>query len=206
MKDHYLEKSLMAGWSWLTGDVGFVEYGGRWYREIAPDVFHVVQLVNMKDACGDDSSYTYWVLLSEINLREVPTSLLNDAMESCGWEGMPTDGRAAKIAKVEMLSSYGVVANMGDWEGNNYRRLLRMAKRESREMEKSPLYRETMLSRPVNALGSTARELARGDIKSAMVRGVMNHDPAAKLCAKIFGASEELISAVETLGDEMRQE
>jgi hypothetical protein len=77
---------------------------------------------------------------------------------------------------------------MYDGQSNNFEELLRELKREARCMRESPAAREVALDRPVNALGSTAREMARGDIFSGMERGVSAGKPEAILMAKMYGA------------------
>ena len=78
----YLENSLMAGWQFLTGDVHFMDYGGKWYRLINDVTYHIVELINLVDACGRDAQTTYAVELVEINLDTAP---IEQALGCCGW-------------------------------------------------------------------------------------------------------------------------
>jgi hypothetical protein len=44
---------------------------------------------------------------------------------------------------------------------------------------------EDRMDRPVNGIGSTAREFAVGDISSPILRGICEGDPRAELMAKM---------------------
>jgi hypothetical protein len=117
-----------------------------------------------------------------------------------------------RLAFAEMCHQYGHKAPLDSWTGGRVRKerwdssdcpreLLRAAKRRSRELD-DPRERMEALSKPVNAIGSTALEYMQGDIHSAMERGVRKGDPKAKLMAKIHGASDENIAVVEAAGPE----
>ena len=47
-----------------------------------------------------------------------------------------------------------------------------------------------LLEKPVNRIGSSAREFMTGDFTSAMQRGCESGDPSARLMAKMHGASQ----------------
>lgn len=78
----------MAKFKFLIGDVNYAEYGGKWWRRVGDRRFHVMELINMKEACGDDVDYTYNVSLSEIDLWEVPYSEMVEAYRCCHWDGL----------------------------------------------------------------------------------------------------------------------
>jgi len=185
----YLEKTAMRGWEFLTGDINFQQYGGSWFRRIGPArIYHVIELVNTTDK----SQYTYSVQLKEIDLDNVLEGRLEAALSCFGMgEFLQSD-----IRDVDALASYGVFAYMGDWAGNDYTDLLREAKRESRRLEKDSDYHESQSERPVNRIGSTARELAQGDFDSALIRGVAKGDRLARLVGKIRGWSQEDMDSI----------
>ena len=85
----------------------------------------------------------------------------------------------------------GSTAPLGDWGGNNYRKLLRVARRESRKIQEDNSYYEEKMNSPVNAIGSTAREFQRGDFDSAIVRGLYKGDKKCWLMARIKGCKAE---------------
>lgn len=206
----------------LTGDVNFADYGGKWWRCVSQGRFHVVELTNMNEACGKDNEGrpTYVVELSEIDLDAIPRKLVEDALRSCGWKveaaspahlfpatvtedwgehRVVANGRATELCIVETIHGYGARAPLGSWEGNAWRPLMAQARAESRSLDDPDAY-EAAMAKPVNKLGSTAREFAQGDFNSALVRGVTAGDRSAKLMAKIQGASPEAIEAVEKAG------
>lgn len=70
--------------------------------------------------------------------------------------------------------------------------MLREARREARALLDEYAL-EAAMDRPVNAIGSTAREYMKGDLTSAMQRGCEAGDKTARLVAKISGAPQEVI-------------
>ena len=92
--------------------------------------------------------------------------------------------------KVEALASYGAVAPLEQWAGSNARKLLAEARSESRSLDDPDKY-EAAMSRPVNRLGSTAREYAAGDFDSAIERGLARNDMSAQIMAKMHGIKPE---------------
>lgn len=186
MTDNYLEKTVMAGWQFLTGDVDFMTYGGKWVRQTGDSTYHVIKLVNMLDATGDDTIPVYSVELAEVDLNIAP---IERALSCCGWTLTDVDETEPPLI-VEAVSSYGCYAPMGNWAGNNYRQLLADAKRESRMLTDDSRYHYTRMNRPVNRLGSTACEYAHGDFTSAMIRGIASGDVGARIIGKVHGLKE----------------
>jgi len=141
----------------LSGDINYLDYGGKWYRKVDSTRFHIIKLINMWDATGETNQDKYNV--SEV---DITSPQLKEACEcaDCG---------DSELEKAESLHSYGAAAPLGNWSGSNSRELLTQAKRESRELDNPKAY-EAAMSRPVNLLGSTAREYANGDIDSAINR------------------------------------
>jgi hypothetical protein len=92
----------------------------------------------------------------------------------------------------ECCDSYGCHAPLQSWQGNNARQLMRQAYRLADELTDSAKL-ETRLERPVNKIGSTAREFMAGDFNSAMARGCESSDPTARLMAKMHGVPQQAI-------------
>ena len=196
----YLEGSLMRRWQFLSGDVSFMDYGGSWFREIKPRVYHVVELTNMIDAIGErdcerDGIDKYHVSLKEIDLNVID---YEPALDCCGYEDR-LDPPSVHVI-IDACSSHGSFAPMGDISGNNYRLLLSEMKRQSRSIETDARHREALLERPVNKLGSTAREYAVGDMQSAMIRGIVAGDRMARIMGKMHGLTEDDLDLVAELG------
>jgi hypothetical protein len=173
----------MSKFCFLTGDVNYLDYGGKWYRKVSPTRFHIIELLNMWDATGDTNQEKYYVSLCEV---DTTSSQLKVAYECSGVES----SEASELEKAGALHDYGAVAPLNTWAGSNANKLISQAKRESRSLDDPDAY-EAAMSRPVNALGSTAREYGNGDFDSAIKRGVERNDTAAKLMAKIEGLKPE---------------
>lgn len=180
----------------LSGD-----YGGKWYQRVGSGRYHIIELINWVDAVGAHEAEfigaTYNVSLSEVDLLAAPDSNIDDALSSWSWtrEDLKEYPDPALVL-AEVLYSYGNYAPLWQEDGNNYRKLLKAAKAESLSLDDGDAY-EAAMNRPVNAIGSTAREYAQGDIYSAITRGVRKGDDKAKLLAKSYGASDENIAKVE---------
>jgi len=159
-------------WNWLTGDTNFTDYGGSWYRRIPGTTrYHVIRLDNWEELCGGDApDATYNVTLSEV---EWDTSFVPEDDEDPG-----------DLERVATLHEEGSKAPLGEWNGNNYQKLIQEAKRRSRELDDPRTYKEAM-ERPVNKIGSTAKEFQQGDVLSAVLRGVAGGDPTAELMLKL---------------------
>ena len=186
--DNYAEQSTMADWKFLIGDFDWRQYGGSWYRAVGERQYQVIELINLKDAMGDDAKVTYGVSLKYVDLDEVSQSNVDSAVSCCGFRD---DLELTDEILVEALCSYGLYAPMGDWEGNAYRSLLRQAKSNANDLRRHSLLLESALGRPVNRLGSTALEFMQGDTNSALIRGIAKGDTAARIVGKIQGLTAQ---------------
>lgn len=177
-----------------TGDINMLDYGGKNYRQSGNRQFQFVELINMDDACGRDNEGKpkYHVELRMVDLDAIPKKEQENAMKSCGY---PYPEDITDITLAEMCDSYGVHASLGQWEGNNARKLLRQAYREANALLQSDAL-ESALEKPVNKIGSTAREMMKGDIFSAMQRGVESGDPSTRIMAKMYGVPQQTIDDV----------
>lgn len=183
----------------LSGDRNFVDYGGKWYRKVAPGQYHILELTNMKEACGADADSTYCVDLSEIDLCYVSPKTLRSAVDCCGDKEDPE--KLDELVKVEMLHSYGSSGQLGQWCGNAYKPLMQEAREMSRELN-DPEAHEKAMNRTCNRLGSTVRETMVGDFNSAMVRGMRAGDVSAGIMAKMHGIPQETIEALKGTASE----
>jgi len=185
--DNYAEQSTMAGWKFLTGDFDWQQYGGSWYRRLGERQYRVIELINLKDAMGEESNVTYSVSLKYVDLDEMSQSNIDSAVGCCGF---PDDLELTDEILVEALCVYGLYAPMGNWEGNAYRSLLRQAKREANNLKDLARFNAAM-RRPVNQIGSTALESMRGDYDSALIRGIAKGDNTARLIGRIKGLTAQ---------------
>lgn len=156
-------------------------------RKTAAGVFQFVELTNMDEACGRDNKGQprYVVALALVDLSQIDAETKASARRSCGYD-MPESEETPEML-AEMCYHYGTLAPLGSWEGNNAGKLLRAAKSAAHDfLDESAL--ADQMEKPVNKIGSTAAEFMRGDIHSAISRGVQADDPAALLMAKLQGA------------------
>jgi len=89
------------------------------------------------------------------------------------------------------LCDYGCIAPLGNWEGNNYKQLLQIAKQQSKKIQEDEDYYEEKMNSPVNRIGTTAREFQHGDFDSAVVRGLRKGDKKCWLMARVKGCKAE---------------
>ena len=160
------------------------------FRKVGPRAFQYLEIIDMNDACGRDNEGhdKYVCELKLVDLSIMSEKQMKDVRQSCGWDEAPdTDESLA-----EMAQSYGASAPLYSCSGNSWGKLLREARKEANNLL-DPDALDEALDRPVNALGSTAREYASGDFDSALTRGVHSGDQNARIMAKMHGIPDHVI-------------
>lgn len=180
-----------GSFKWLTGDVNYVDHGGKWYRGIGPRNYHVIELVRLGEGLLDGHN-RYNVELSEVDVGALSETKqngsvpLDDALSSCGWKLdryesgniiVNEDGdfiarsegageERFNLVCLETLHGYGNRARFADLYGNNWRKLIREAVSTSRELDpkKHPEAHELAMGKPANALGTSQRNMMLGII------------------------------------------
>jgi len=170
--------------------------GGKWLRKVAHHRYHMIEMLDLPEWSGDDFGYRYAVELSEIDLDMMTEKEIESARKSCGWEGMDTTD-PEMIA--EMLHSYGLRAPIEAWNGNNWRKQFKEARKFSYELDNDLDRHEEIMNRPVNALGSTAREYMQGDLRTGMLRGISEDNTDAKIMGKMHGYSDEMMEKMKSM-------
>jgi hypothetical protein len=178
------------GWTELSGDINWEDYGGKWcYRD--PNNrqhFYVIDHVNLIDAMGERDVEaggfdTHVSTVYLVDLGDTDPETVKSAMECCGldfddWMNPPTV-EERELAIVDCLVGYGAAAPMGEESHPHRADVARAnARRMVEAIVSNPARREGLLDRPVNRIGSTAREYARGDLDSAMSRARAAYRPA----------------------------
>lgn len=176
-----------------SGDVNMLDYGGKNIRCSGNRQFQIVELINMDEACGRDNEGQpkYVVELRLVDLNALSADTIKSAKQFWGQEAdeMPD----AMLA--ECCDSYGAHAPLESFSGNNAHKLLRQAYKAANELlDESNL--ESALEKPVNKIGSSAREFMNGDFTSAMVRGCESGNVDARIMAKMHGCPQEAIDNV----------
>lgn len=177
----------MKQWHDIGSDVNWIDYGGRWARHVGGTRYHVIRFDNMIEACGRDAdpSQPYHCDLHEV---DVASEQLASALECNGLDESEMADRqepGKQWALAEALSSYGAYAPLWQDGGRNAHELIRAAKRESRRLATDSAAYEAAMDRPVNRIGSTAREYQAGDTESAILRGLADRNPAAEIMAQM---------------------
>ena len=124
--------------SFLTGDVNFTRYGGKWISTRQSngefDYFFVVELLNWAETVGEREAppETYNVSLSVVSPHEAKDKI-GAALDCCGiTEEMlatATEKGYRDMALVEALHAYGVHTPVWSKDGNNWCALMKEARR-----------------------------------------------------------------------------
>lgn len=185
----------------LTGDMDWEEYGGSWYRKI-DHRFHVVKVFNWEEAVGEAEASeidgTHHIDLVEVDTND--EERIKSALECCGYYA-DEDGNIVadsgdmlaelkdedtwRLVVCESMVAYGSYAHIRDFSGSNLHEMFATMVVESNQMVDDAEAYENRMNRPVNAIGSTAREMQRGDINSAILRGLSTGDKNAELMARM---------------------
>lgn len=187
--------------------VVYEDRDARWMRKIEGRRFHIIHLTDMVDACGSDAEEAYEIALKEVDIDVVPLKEMESALRSCGWKmdngivvqehnGQIVADKDVDACLVQCLVDYGVSAPLFSKMGNDRGRLFREARKESYLLSSDRDAYEERMQRPVNRLGSTAREFGQGDLQSGLCRAAMGTDPAGKLAAKISGITPEKVQTI----------
>lgn len=174
-------------WQPLYGDVS--DDDGKIIRQVGIKAFQIIEWIDMDDACGRDNEGQprFWVGLELVDLGRLSVAQIEMAWGSCG--GGRSDAPPPLIGLAEACRSYGMKAPLWSTQSNARVRSIREAKHEANALLDPDALRAA-LGRPVNKLGSTADEFMRGDLDSAVERGVRAGDPDALLVNKIQGGPE----------------
>lgn len=171
----------MRGWIELCSDINWEDYHGMWAKKHG-DTWYVLRWTNMEDACGDDAPYKYDCEVKCLNLSEVDVKA---ALQCSGYiqreDGVIVDDyrsdviasepKYIELVLVECCIQYGFGAPLESFTGDKYpKRIRAQARRFAEECMKDDDLLEEKLERPVNAIGSTAREYGAGDLNAALNR------------------------------------
>jgi len=190
----------MKNWIELCSDVNWADYHGMWARKARDGRWFVLQWVNMWDACGEsDDLAQYSCEVKALDLNELTAGNLAEALRSCSFrtthEGLVSDSgdligeSQSELVMLECCIQYGLGAPLESFTGDKHpERVRAQARRFAEQCMRDAALLERQLDRPVNRIGSTAREYGRGDINSALYRG---DDPEKQLMRKLHGIPED---------------
>lgn len=192
---------MPGGWKWLTGDMSWEDYGGAWFKRLKGSrTYFIVRYENGHEHDKELPRHMFSVV--SVNVGEMDAKRLGDILRSCGWRadnGAIVTDFGDVVAKyddldtwdrvvVEAALGYGAYAPLADFNGEKHvLRLRAEARREAETLMRDEDARAERLHRPVNQIGSTAAEYARGDIYSALSRPP--ETLKKKLLRKIMGGT-----------------
>lgn len=173
----------MVVFKFLTGDVNWLDYGGKWWSnkqewniegqgKVA--YWFILSLDNWDETMGGKhNGNSYLVSLVAIAPSLVPDREKGKALAFCGAEGLikQVAPRHKMALLLECMASYGNSCPIQEWEGNNAKRLLSEAKQRAKAISSSPEGIAGCFGRTVNAIGSTGLEYMAGDIYRCLDRG-----------------------------------
>ena len=81
--------------------------------------------------------------------------------------------------------------NIHDYTGSDLHKMFATMLAESNQLVDDAEAYEQRMNRPVNRIGSTAREMQRGDINSALLRGLASGDERAELMVRMGTLTRE---------------
>jgi len=157
---------------WLTGDIDYHEYGGKWYSNTLgkgrfdeneetekAEMCYVMEIINMHYATGETDINKYNVAIHAV----APHLLSDEQKESAcksACEETPFDELDWNY-QVELAYEHGISAPVFNIGGNNYKKLLAEAKTE---IQREDFLFGFMMDRPVNAIGNTGWDAIKGEI------------------------------------------
>jgi len=158
--------------------------------------YHIIDLTDLRNAT-DEATWKEWDGCYLVKLVEVDLDIMTEKQID-NVKGQFSDDEEYEDDVIASESArYGYGAPMFDQVSSNRSALLKLAKAESRRLQNDPEYYEQQMNRPVNQIGSTAREFGQGDTQSAMFRGIRQDKTDAKLVGKIQGLSEDNIKEIQ---------
>ena len=147
----------------LTGDVNWQDYGGSFVSKMMHNgdwhYWLVIEVSVMEDRC-DAKDDKYCVSLKAVSPEAAEGNPLFAAMRCCGVDESSSWFKDA-LSLVEILSSYGTHARLGEWSGNNLKKLMMWAKDKAAE---NNLLFGFAMDRPENAIGTSGWHMIAGRV------------------------------------------
>ena len=111
------------GFKFLTGDINFIEYGGKWYKTDDNEGYDIIEIINTEDI-GLEGAHKYIVDLSYVYLPDLEDHNLVSALECSGYNKPAYYHTIPDLIKVECLHSYGATDHIYDTYGNNIKPMI----------------------------------------------------------------------------------
>ena len=158
--------------TFLTGDVNWLDYGGTFVSRKMNngefDYWLVIEVINWEDAVGEHEAKslgTYNVSLSIVAPSEIDDETRKGLLETMGMDDY--EGEINELTWVMLASDYGCQAQIWNESGNNLRNLMREAHRQA---DINGIFFGFQMDRAQNAVGSTGWDFVRGDVLAGLDR------------------------------------
>ena len=190
----------MIRFHFLTGDVNYLDYGGKWISNVQNngskedggfDYYFVIELINWVNSVGEREAAEikgkpkYNVCLSVVSPHEAGEENIQAAYSCCGieeemLESIKKQGkRALAEAQVEVLHSYSGGVSVWQSNGSNWKALMREARQQA---QVNGLMFGFAMDRPVNRIGETGWEaLKLTDPRTVLDRVIAEHEAATEV-------------------------
>jgi hypothetical protein len=198
------------GWIDICSDVNWQDYHGLWGIRIDMGEWYLIKFTNMAEHFSEEELKEYPQFEAQVlyvNLNDIDKKELKNACDCCGYGNSDWNHGHVPIGNELMMinacASYGTAANLDTVESNVHAlRVRASAKRivEAYIADKDSL--EDELDKPMNAIGTTKREQAKGNILGGLERYAVDlscgtEDPNTEgnqrknLMLKLYGVNTE---------------
>lgn len=187
----------MIRFKFLTGDVNYLTYGGKWISNVQKrgdvEFFFVIEVMNWIEAVGErdaEGKPTYNMSLTIVSPQQAGEKKMEEAYSCCGVddeiiENATKNGALAEL-QVESLHSYAGGVPVWSEDGNNFHKLFAQARQEAGKADF-----DCVMEAPVNRLGETGREaLKLTDPREVLDRILAQSEeptPEQRIVAKMYG-------------------
>lgn len=161
-----ISEGTMRNWIQLVSDVNWQDYHGMWAKKAKDGSWYVLRWTNLVDAGGAEFADTpYECAVKVIDLADISQETLSVAINSCGIHLTDLDPKLHELVKIEACIQYGLGAPLETFTGNKHPLRIRAQARKYAEqcMADAELLNDR-LNRPVNALGTSAKNYGNGKI------------------------------------------
>lgn len=196
------------GWVDICSDICWEDHGGLWGKRAAPGVWFFVQFENMHEHLSEremrEGGYApYYAQVKQVDLGEVPLSELESAMKSCGPDSLDEfEESVHELIHAQVCVDYGACAPLDEFEGNRAMVVRGQAFRAAEEYSKDSEALEGALDKPVNKIGSTARDFRGGNCMAGLERYMAQiagsgvaPDATKNLMLKLYGCDAEAVAS-----------
>jgi len=146
----------------LTGDINWTEYGGKFITKKLNngefDYWLVISFSNWEDLTSEECDSKYLVSINAVTSQQEDKTV-RDAMYSYGLENEKENLTGLRL--IECLESNGIFAPLKHFEGNNARKLLKMARDECELIESLFGF---YMDQKVNIIGNNGWDFIKGKV------------------------------------------